>query len=86
MTRWFQIKKLSTKKFYKFSRSTTFILVVYPSEIVYKIWILNLKNSNVVFDNKMISNKKLSTTKFSNFLRSTTFILAVSTSEIVWKF
>ena len=33
-----QIKKLSTTKFHNFSRSTTFILEVSSSEIVYKIW------------------------------------------------
>ena len=32
-----QIKKLSTIKFHNFSRSTTFILVVSPSKIVYKM-------------------------------------------------
>jgi len=32
-----QMKKLSTRNFYNFSRSTTFILVVSPSEVVYKI-------------------------------------------------
>ena len=30
---------MSTTKFYNFSRSTTFILVVSPSEVVYEIWI-----------------------------------------------
>ena len=34
-----QIKKLSAKKFHNFLRSTTFVLTVFPSEIVYKIWI-----------------------------------------------
>ena len=53
-----QMKKLSTTKFYNFSRSTTFILIVSPSEVVYKIWISNLRNSNVVFLDKMNSNKK----------------------------
>ena len=54
-----QINKLSTIKFHNFSRSTTFILIVSPSEVVYKIWISNLRNSNVVFVDKMISNKKV---------------------------
>ena len=44
-----QIKKLSTTKLYNFSRSTTFIFVVSPSEIIYKIWISKLTNSNVIF-------------------------------------
>ena len=33
-----QIKKLSTTKFHNFSRSTTFVLKVSPSKIVYEIW------------------------------------------------
>ena len=32
-----QMKKLSITKFYNFSGSTTFILVVSPSEVIYKI-------------------------------------------------
>jgi len=47
--KWFQIKKLLTTKFYNFLGSTIFIYGVSPSEVVYKIWILNLRNSNVVF-------------------------------------
>jgi len=34
-----QIKNLSTTMFHNFLRSTTFILVVFPFEIVYEIWI-----------------------------------------------
>ena len=41
-------KKFSTTKLYNFLRSTTFILIVSPSEVVWKIQILNLRNSNVV--------------------------------------
>ena len=70
------MEKLSTKKFHNFSRSTTFILIVSPFEVIWKIYISNLRNSNVVFLDKMISNKKLSTIKFYNFSTSTTFILA----------
>ena len=33
-----QIKKLSVTKFHNFLRSATFILVVFPSVVVYKIW------------------------------------------------
>ena len=33
-----QIKKLSTTKFHNFSRSITFVLEVFSSEIVYEIW------------------------------------------------
>ena len=43
-----QIKTLSTTKFYNFSRSTTLVLVVSPSEVVWKIQILNLENSEVI--------------------------------------
>ena len=60
-----QIKKLSTTKFYNFSRSTTFILVVSPSDVTYKIWISNLRKSNVVFHDKMISNEKVINYKVS---------------------
>ena len=60
-----QMKKLSTIKFYNFSRSTTFILVVSPSEAIYKICILNWRNSNVVFHGKMISNEKVINYKVS---------------------
>jgi hypothetical protein len=52
------MKKLSTTKFYNFSGSITFILVVSPSEVIWKIPISNLRNSNVVFRDKMISNEK----------------------------
>jgi hypothetical protein len=62
----------------------TFILGASPSEVVYKIWISNLKNSNVVFVARWLQ-KKLSYTKFHNFSRSTTFVLGVSPSEVVYK-
>jgi hypothetical protein len=45
MIRWFQIKKLSITKFHYISRPTTFILVVFPSEVVSKIQILKFKHS-----------------------------------------
>ena len=70
-----QIKRLSNIKFHNFSRSTTFVLVLFPSDVVYKIWISNLRSSNVLFIDKMISNLKKSTTKLFNFWRSTIFIL-----------
>jgi hypothetical protein len=38
-----QMKKLSTTKFYNFSRSTTLVLAISPSEVVWRIWILNLR-------------------------------------------
>jgi hypothetical protein len=45
MIRWFQIKKLSITKFHYISRSTTFILVVFPSDVVCKIQILKSKHN-----------------------------------------
>jgi hypothetical protein len=45
MIRWFQIKKLSITKFHYISRPTTFILVVFSSEVVWKIQISKLKHS-----------------------------------------
>jgi hypothetical protein len=77
------MKKLSTTKLHNILGSTTFILVVSPSEVIYKILISNLINLNVVFDDKMILNEKLSTTKFYNFSRSTIFILTVFSYEVI---
>ena len=57
-------EKLTPIKLYKFSRSITFILVVSPFKVVYKIWIPNLRNSNVVFLDKMISNQKVINYRF----------------------
>jgi hypothetical protein len=54
-----------TIKLYNFLRSTTFILVVSPSKVVYEIWISNLINSNVLFLNKMILNQKVVNYKVS---------------------
>jgi hypothetical protein len=51
-----QIKKLLIIKFYNFSRSTTLLLVVSPFEVVFKIQISDLRISNIIFYNKMISN------------------------------
>jgi len=48
-----------------FFRSTTFILIVYSSEVIYKIWISNLKTSDVFFRDKMILNKKIVNYKVS---------------------
>jgi hypothetical protein len=45
MIRLFQIKKLSITKFHYISRPTTFILVVFPSKVVWKIQILKFKHS-----------------------------------------
>jgi hypothetical protein len=53
------MKKLSTIKFYNFLRFITFVLVVSPSKVIQKVQILNLRNSNVVFLGKMISNEKV---------------------------
>jgi hypothetical protein len=38
-TKQIQIKNLSTTKFHNFLRSTTFMLVVFPFEVNYEIWI-----------------------------------------------
>ena len=48
-----------------FFRSTTFILIVYSSEVIYKIWISNLKTSDVFFHDKMILNKTIVNYKVS---------------------
>jgi hypothetical protein len=61
--------KFSTTKFHNFWRSTTFILVVSPSEVVYKIWISHLRNSNVVNVDKMISNEKVVNYKVSKLIK-----------------
>jgi len=42
-------EKLSTTKFYNFSRSTTLVLIVYPSEVVWRIWISNVRKSGCSF-------------------------------------
>jgi hypothetical protein len=52
------MKMLSNLKLHNFSRSTTFIIIVSSSEVAYKIWILNLKISNIFFYDKMVSNQK----------------------------
>ena len=77
------MKKLSTTKLHNFLRSTTFVLVVSPFEVILKIQILHLRNSNIVFLDKMTSNEKLSTTKLYNLLISTNFILDISPSKVV---
>jgi hypothetical protein len=76
---------LSTTKFYNFLRSTTFVLLISPSEDILKIQILNLRNSNKVFHEKMTSNKKVVNYKLYKFSRSTTFIFVVSLSEDILK-
>jgi hypothetical protein len=53
------MKMLSTTKLHNLLRSTTFILIVSSSEVVYKILISNLKTSNVFLYDKMISNHKV---------------------------
>jgi hypothetical protein len=57
-SKWFQIKNLSTTKFHNFLSSTTLMLGVFPFEVVYKIWISNLRDSNLNYIDNMISNKK----------------------------
>ena len=51
--------KLSTTKLHNFSRFTTFVLVVFPFEVILKIQNSNLRNSNIVFLDKMTSNEKV---------------------------
>jgi hypothetical protein len=53
MTRWFQTKTLSTIKFYNSSIPTTFVLVVFSFEVVFKIQILKFLNLDVVFVDKI---------------------------------
>ena len=74
------MKKLPTTKLFNFSRSTTFIFVVFPSEVVYKIWI-----QTQFCMTRWFQIKKLPATIFHNFSRSTEFILVVFPSEVVWK-
>jgi hypothetical protein len=57
-TKRIQIKNLSITEFHNFLRSTTFMLGVFPFEIIYEIWISNLRDSNLDFIDNMISNKK----------------------------
>jgi hypothetical protein len=58
-TKRIQIKNLSTTEFHNFLRSTTFMLGVFPFEVIYEIWISNLRDSNLDFIDNMISNKKI---------------------------
>ena len=60
MIRWIQMKRLPTTKFNNFSRSTKFILVVFPSENILKNQIFKFSNSNAVLHDKMDSNEKVS--------------------------
>jgi hypothetical protein len=60
-----QMKMLSTVKLHNFSRSITFILIVSSAEVIYKIWISNLKTPNIFFYEKMISNQKIINYKVS---------------------
>ena len=82
MTRWFQIKKLSTTKFHNFSRSTTVILAICPSEVVYKIWISNLKNSNVGFVGKTNSILKVFNYIVVQLLKIYNFFFIICSSDI----
>ena len=61
----FYLKMWPTIKLHNFLISTNSILIVSTSEIVYKIWILNLKTSHEFFNDKMISNKKFDNYKVS---------------------
>jgi hypothetical protein len=81
-----QIKNLSCTKFHNFLRYTTFMLEVFSFEVVNKIWISDLRDSNLNFIDNIISNKKVLNYKVSYFIGSTTFILRVPTLEVVQKF
>jgi hypothetical protein len=56
-TKWIHLKMWPTIKLHKFSRSTSYILIVSTSKAVYKIWISNLKTLHEFFNDKMISNQ-----------------------------
>jgi hypothetical protein len=53
------MKRLSTTKLRNFSISTTFVWVISLFVDILKIKISNLKNSNIVFFDKMISTEKV---------------------------
>lgn len=78
-----QIKELYTTKIYNFSKYTTFILILSSSEVVYKIWVLTLKNQTKFLLTKWFQIKKLLTIKFHNWLLFMTLILIDSSSEVV---
>ena len=65
-------------------RSTTFILVITPSDFVWTIQILNFKKWQLqtrFWNSKWFQLKKLSPIKLYNSSRSTTFILIISSSD-----
>jgi hypothetical protein len=51
-TKQIQIKNLSTTKFHNFLTSTTFMLVVFPFEVNYEIWISNFISFTIWFQIK----------------------------------
>jgi hypothetical protein len=78
--------KVVNYKFYNFSRSTIFILGVFPFKVVWKIRILNFWNSNVVLHDKMNSNEKFSNYKILYLLKIYKVYfccLVICSSEIV---
>jgi hypothetical protein len=66
----FKPKKLSTTKFHDISRPTTFVLVVLPSEVVWKIWIWIFFISDIVFVDKITLNQKVDNYKISKGWRT----------------
>jgi hypothetical protein len=50
---------------YNFMWSTTIMSGVSPFKVVYEIWISNLRDSNIVFVDNMISNNKVVNYKVS---------------------
>jgi hypothetical protein len=71
-------QKMLTTKLNTILSSTTFILVLNPSEDVCKICSLNLKNSYVILRAQMISNEKVVNYKVLQLL-----ILVVFSYEVI---
>lgn len=79
------MKILWSTKLNKFVSSKTFILVLSPFEVVYKICIVNLIIWNVILEAQIIFNK-IFWKSFHNFKRYTTFYFSGFFSyEAIWK-
>lgn len=65
VTKLIQMKSLWTTKLHNFLRSTTFIMIVFSFEIVYKLWISNSRASTVFLYDSMVSNQKVLNYKVS---------------------
>jgi hypothetical protein len=62
-----------TIKLHNFSRFTSSIFIDSTSEVVYKIWISNLKTSREFFNDKMILNQKIVNYKVSLHFKTYNF-------------